>query len=96
MEENIKNKGKQIIQTTLNVASPVALVLSLINPAFLSVPIIASVYNELCAYFDSKSVEERLLQFQKKIEEQTITINALQDNIDLLNEHSQYVLVKTI
>ncbi len=69
MEENIKSKGKQIIQTTLNVGSPVASVLSLINSAFLSIPIITSVYNELCAYFDSKSVEKRLLQFQKKIEE---------------------------
>jgi len=96
MEENIKSKGKRIIQTTLNVGSPVASVLSLINPAFLSIPIIASVYNELCAYFDSKSVEKRLLQFQKKIEEQAITINVLQNNINLLNEHSQYVFRNNI
>ena len=89
MEEN--RKGKQIIQTALNVGSPVASVLSVINPAFLSIPIIASVYNESCAYFDAKSVEKRLLQFQKKIEEQAITINALQESIDLLNEHSRYV-----
>lgn len=91
MEENIKGKKKQIIQTALNVGSPVASVLSLINPAFLSIPIIASVYNESCAYCDAKSVGKRLLQFQKMIEEQAITINTLQESIDLLNEHSQYV-----
>ena len=96
MEENKKGKGKQIIQTALNVGSPVASVLSLINPAFLSIPIIASVYNESCAYFDAKSVEKRLLQFQKKIEEQAITINELQESIDLLNEHSQYVFRNNI
>lgn len=96
MEENIKGKGKRIIQTTLNVGSPVASVLSLINPAFLSIPIISSVYSEACAYFDAKSVEKRLLQFQKKIEEQAISINVLQSNIDLLNEHSQYVFRNNI
>ncbi len=79
------------IQTALNVGSPVASALSLINPAFLAIPIFASVYNEACSYFDTKSVEKRLLQFQKKIEEQAITINALQESIDLLDEHSQYV-----
>lgn len=91
MEENQKGKGKQIIQTVLNVGSPVASVLSAFNPVLLSIPIIASVYNELCAYFDTNCVRKRLSQFQKKIEEQEIAINALQESIDLLNEHSQYV-----
>ena len=67
MEENKKGKGKQIIQTALNVGSPVASVLSLINPAFLSIPIIASVYNESCAYFEAKSVGKGYYNFRKKL-----------------------------
>lgn len=66
MEENRKGKGKQIIQTALNVGSPVASVLSVINPAFLSIPIIASVYNESCAYFDAKSVEKKAITISEK------------------------------
>lgn len=50
MEDNIKEKGKKIVQTTLNVGSPIASALSLINPTFLSIPIIASVCNELCTF----------------------------------------------
>lgn len=96
MENNIKEKGKKIVQTTLNVGSPIASALSLINPTFLSIPIIASVCNELCTFFDAKCVERRLSQFQKKIEEQKITINKLQNSIDLLNEHSQYVFRNNI
>jgi hypothetical protein len=94
--EDIKDKGKKIIQTSLNVSSPIASALSLINPAFLAIPIIASVCNELCAFFDAKSVEKRLLEFQKKIEEQKLTIQELQNNIDLLNEHEQYVFRNNI
>lgn len=91
MEENRRDKGKQITQTALNISSPVASLLSVFNPILLSIPIIASVYNELCVYFDTKWVKKRLSQFQEKIEEQAITIDTLQARIDLLNEHSQYV-----
>ncbi len=96
MEEDIKDKGKKIIQTTLNVGSSIASVLSLINLAFLSIPIVASVCNELCTFFDAKSVERRLLEFQKKMEEQEIAIQELQNNIDLLKEHAQYVFRNNI
>lgn len=37
MEENMKGKGEHFVQTTLNIGSPVASVLSLINLAFLSI-----------------------------------------------------------
>lgn len=47
-------------------------------------------------FFDVKCVERRLSQFQKKIEEQKITINKLQNSIDLLNEHSQDVFRNNI
>lgn len=82
---------KEIAKKSLNVASPVASALAILNPAFLAVPVIASVSNELCGYFDSKSVEKRLSELQKKIEEQLITIEEFRDRIDKLDEHSQYV-----
>jgi len=85
------NKGREITKTTLNIISPIASALSLVNPALLSIPVIASVSNELCAYFDTKSVEKRLLEFQKKLEEHSITIERLKDCVNQLSEHSQYV-----
>lgn len=87
-----KDKGREVIKKALNVASPIASVLSLINPAFLAIPVVASVSNELCAYFDAKSVENRLLQLQKRIEEEAIAIEDLKEMVNSLNEHSQYVL----
>lgn len=96
MNQETKNSGKSLIQKTLNISSPVASVLSLLHPAFLAIPVIASVSNELCAYFDAKSVEKRLLEFQNKIEEQSITIDTLKNAIDNLNEHSQYVFRNNI
>lgn len=83
---------KEIAKRSLNIASPVASALALLNPAFLTVPVIASVSNELCGYFDSKSVEKRLSEFQTKIDESLITIEELKDRIDRLDEHAQYVL----
>lgn len=82
---------KEIAKKSLNVASPVASALAILNPAFLAIPVIASVSNELCGYFDSKSVEKRLSELQKKIEEQLIAIEEFRDRIDKLDEHSQYV-----
>lgn len=64
---------------------------STINPSFLAIPVITSVNNELCGYFDSKGVEKRLLEFQRMIEEQSITIENLKNRINVLDEHSQYV-----
>ena len=92
MKKMKKNKRKEVIQKTLNVASPIASVLSLINPAFLAIPVVASVSNELCAYFDAKSVENRLLQLQQRIEEDAIAIEDLKRMVNALNEHSQYVV----
>ena len=77
-----KDKGREVIKKTLNVASPIASVLSLINPAFLAIPVVASVSNELCAYFDAKSVENRLLQLQKRIEEEAIAIEDLKEMVN--------------
>lgn len=69
---------------------------TIINAAFLAVPVITSVNNELCGYFDAKSVEKRLLEFQIKLEEQSITIESLKNRINALDEHSQYVLRNNI
>ena len=89
-------KLNKCIQRTLNVASPVASAMSLVNPAFLAIPVIASVSNELFSYFDSKNTERRLLQLQNTIEASDIKINEFADQVARLDEHSQYVVRNTV
>ncbi|MCD8129740.1 MAG: hypothetical protein LUE16_00430 [Lachnospiraceae bacterium] len=79
------------VQNALNVVSPIASAASLLNPAFLAVPVIASVYNEVCAYFDSRSTEKRLNQLEKALEKQNISNDEFRNRLDRLDEHDQYV-----
>lgn len=88
--------GKKYIQRAINIASPVASALSLVNPAFLAIPVIASVSNELFAYFDSKSTEKRLLQLQNAIENAGVEIPKFAEQVSQLDEHSQYVVRNTV
>lgn len=85
-------KRKKYVQRAINIASPVASALSLIHPAFLAIPVIASVSNELFSYFDSKSIEKRLLQLQNTVGSSGIEISEFSEQINLLDEHSQYVV----
>lgn len=85
-------KTKKYVQRTLNIASPVASALSLLNPAFLAIPVIASVSNELFSYFDCKSTEKRLLELQNAVEGSGVGINAFAEQLAQLDEHSQYVV----
>lgn len=89
-------KGEKIVQRAMNIASPVASALSLVNPAFLAIPVIASVSNELFAYFDSKSTEKRLLQLQKAVESAGVEIPEFAEQVSQLDEHSQYVVRNTV
>lgn len=57
----------------------------------MAIPVVSSVTNELCTYFDSKSVEKRLHEFEKKLEKQSISIETMQNRINQLSEHGQYV-----
>lgn len=94
MRKKHNNKGimiREYVQRILNIGSPVASSLSLINPALLAIPIIASVNNELCSYFDSRSIENRLREFQQVLDKQAISIDSLQEKIDQLDEHAKYV-----
>lgn len=84
--------AKKAIQRTMNVASPVASALSLVNPAFLAIPVIASVSNELFAYFDSKSTEKRLLQLQEAVKHTGVEIPEFAEQVSKLDEHGQYVV----
>lgn len=87
---------KKQVQRALNIASPVASALSLLSPAFLTIPVIVSVSNELFSYFDSKSTEKRLLQLQNAVEHSGVEINAFAKQIAQLDEHGQYVVRNTI
>lgn len=89
-------ENKKYIQRAMNIASPVASALSLVNPAFLAIPVIASVSNELFAYFDSKSTEKRLLQLQNAVESAGVGIPEFAEQISKLDEHSQYVVRNTV
>ena len=70
----MKEKAKKVAQHALNIASPIASTLSLLNPIFLAIPIVSSVANELFSYFDSKSVEHRLNCLQNEIEKESIPL----------------------
>jgi hypothetical protein len=87
---------KKHIQRALNIASPVASALSLVNPAFLAIPVIASVSNELFTYFDDKSIGKRLLQLENAIENSGIDIPRFAEQISQLDEHNQYVVRNTV
>lgn len=80
------------IRRGLNIASPMASVLSLLNPAFLAIPIISSVANELFSYFDNKNMEKRLHGLQDELEKKQISIDDFANHISRLEEHSQYVV----
>lgn len=83
---------KEIFRKVMNVFSPVASALSLVNPTFLAIPVIASVSNELFAYFDSKSTEKRLLQLQEAVEHTGVEIPEFAEQVSKLDEHGQYVV----
>lgn len=84
--------NKNQIKTALNVASPVASAGALFFPPLVTVPIVASVYSEICSYWDSKSVDRRIQGLQNEAEKQGIEIEELGQHILELDEHGQYVL----
>jgi len=87
---------KESIKTVLNIASPVASAGSLLLPPLVVVPIIASVYNEVCSYWDSKSIKNRLQSLQDEIEKHKISIDDFAQHTFKLGEHEQYVLRNNI
>ena len=88
----MKEKAKKVAQHALNIASPIASTLSLLNPIFLAIPIVSSVANELFSYFDSKSVEHRLNCLQNEIEKESIPLEEFAAKVSELDEHGQYVV----
>ena len=88
----MKDKAKKVVQHTLNIASPIASTFSLLNPAFLAIPIVSSVANELFSYFDNKSVELRLNCLENEIKKEGIPIEEFAVKVSELDEHGQYVV----
>lgn len=84
------------LRRLFNIASPIASVFSLINPAFLAIPVISSVTNELFAYFDAKSIEKRLKGLQDELIKQNIRIEDFAQRISELTEHERYVVRNNI
>ena len=87
---------KDSIKTVLNIASPVAAAGALLLPPLVVVPIIASVYNEICSYWDSNSIKNRLQSFQDELEREHIEIEDFSNRISILEEHSQYIVRNNI
>lgn len=87
---------KEHIKTALNIASPVASVGSVLLPPLLVVPIIASVYSELCSYWDSNSIIKRFQSLQDEVEKQGILLEDFAKRISELEEHEQYVFRNNI
>ncbi|KPU46020.1 hypothetical protein OXPF_05000 [Oxobacter pfennigii] len=82
---------KKVISAA-NVASPIASVLALVHPAFLAIPVISSVANELFSYFDSQSTEKRLKSLQDALEAKNIEIEIFKLKLNRLDEHGTYVV----
>lgn len=82
---------KDVVRTMVNIASPVASVASMLNPAFLLIPITSGVYNEVCGWMDAKSTEKRLHQLEVALQELGISIDSFREGVDKLEEHDQYV-----
>lgn len=76
----------------MNIASPIASALSLLNPAFLAIPVIAGVCNEIWGWNDASNIEKRLLEFQKALDEKNIEMEEFRNKVNILEEHDQYVL----
>ena len=87
---------KENIKAALNIASPVASAGSLLLPPLIVVPIIASVYNEICSYWDSNSIKKRFQGLQDEVEKQGISHEDFAERISALEEHEQYVLRNNI
>lgn len=87
---------KDNIKTALNIVSPVASAGSLLLPPLIVVPIIASVYNEVCSYWDSKSINKRIQNLQNEVEKQGISCEDFAERISEFEEHEQYVLRNNI
>lgn len=77
-------------------ASSVASVASAWFPPLMAVPIIASVYDELCSYWDSNSIKKRLQSLQDEVEKQDIALEDFEKRISELEEHGQYVFRNNI
>jgi len=90
-----KNKKKIIgrqIKTLGNIIAPIASGISVLNPVFIGIPIIASVANELFTFFDSQSTEKRLKNLETAILQNNIDINDFAEGVANLDEHAQYVV----
>lgn len=88
----MNEKARKVTQHALNIASPIASTLSLLNPIFMAIPIVSSVANELFSYFDSKSIENRLNSLQNEIEKEKIPLEKFAAKVSELDEHGQYVV----
>lgn len=87
---------KEHIKAALNIASPVASAGSVLLPPLIVVPIIASVYSELCSYWDSNNITKRFQSLQDEVEKQGIFLENFAKRISELEEHDQYVFRNNI
>lgn len=87
-----KNKMLKTIKTTLNVASSAASAFAVYNPVLVTIPIIGSICNELCAYYDEKMIMKRLSMLESRLTEQSIAFENFKNRIASLGEHGKYVL----
>ncbi len=87
-----KDKLNARVQRVSNFSSAISSVASLVNPLFLTVPIVCSVVNELCIFFEKERVEARFDKLEKKLEEHDIGISEFVEKVKSLDEHNSYAL----
>lgn len=80
-----------VARPLFNITSAIISALPAVDPRLLAVPVIASVVNEIGAFFDAASIERRLHELEVKLNEQTVSVDRLQERLECLDEHGRYV-----
>ena len=82
-----KDSRPSVARPLLNITSAIISALPAVDPRLLAVPVIASVVNEIGAFFDAASIERRLHELEVKLNEQTVSVDRLQERLECLDEH---------
>lgn len=86
-----KDSRPSVARPLLNITSAIISALPAVDPRLLAVPVIASVVNEIGAFFDAASIERRLHELEVKLNEQTVSVDRLQERLECLDEYGRYV-----
>ena len=65
-------------------------VLSILNPAFTTIPLITFVIRRVCGLISNEDIVKRINKIEKQLERSKITIDEFKEKISTMNEHKRY------